>query len=556
MPKEITMTYYLKKFWRINSLAAFLQVITYGIHVSLNLLMMQMFQGIIDRDIRYFLTWLGITGLGWTLYFLVRSLQTKVQYQAVMAMNNQYRHDVAHSLLHKSYGEFHAQDNGTYLAWMTNYTNKVESLAWEPFFQGVGLASQVVWAIIALASLHWSLLVASLFSFVILMVLPKLFEKKLEELGKKTADAQAAATGKLKDLLGGFDVLRFFGLSDRFLRQCDNASREMEQPACHQKTIASYVNSVMGFFIVATQLLVNVFIGILSIQGAILQAAIMGGGNLCGAVSNGLSNLAEIRLSFASAKPYFENVTHGGEEKAATAPQLEPLREHITLEHISFSYDERKPILNDQSFCFQKGGKYALTGPSGCGKSTILKLLLGWLPEYKGIIRFDGLDVREVTPQQLQSQMSYIEQNVFLFNTTIRDNITLGGQFTDQQLECAIKGSALDGDLKNMPLGLDTPVGEEGSNLSGGQKQRVAIARALIYDRSILLVDEGTSALDQKNADIVEQSLLNNPNLTLILVSHHLTSKRKAQFTKVFELEPVISTASYNSSTESKESGE
>lgn len=105
MPKEITMTYYLKKFWRINSLAAFLQVITYGIHVSLNLLMMQMFQGIIDRDIRYFLTWLGITGLGWTLYFLVRSLQTKVQYQAVMAMNNQYRHDVAHSLLHKSYGE-------------------------------------------------------------------------------------------------------------------------------------------------------------------------------------------------------------------------------------------------------------------------------------------------------------------------------------------------------------------------------------------------------------------------------------------------------------------
>lgn len=212
--------------------------------------------------------------------------------------------------------------------------------------------------------------------------------------------------------------------------------------------------------------------------------------------------------------------------------------------------------MNDQSFCFQKGGKYALTGPSGCGKSTILKLLLGWLPEYKGIIRFDGLDVREVTPQQLQSQMSYIEQNVFLFNTTIRDNITLGGQFTDQQLECAIKGSALDGDLKNMPLGLDTPVGEEGSNLSGGQKQRVAIARALIHDRSILLVDEGTSALDQKNADIVEQSLLNNPNLTLILVSHHLTPKRKAQFTKVFELEPVISTASYNSSTESKESGE
>ena len=136
--------------------------------------------------------------------------------------------------------------------------------------------------------------------------------------------------------------------------------------------------------------------------------------------------------------------------------------------------------------------------------------------------------------------MSYIEQDVFLFNTTIRDNITLGEYFTDEQIEQAIKGSALDGDLANMPLGLDAPVGEDGSNLSGGQKQRVAIARALIHNRSILLVDEGTSALDQKNADIVEQSLLNNPDLTLILVSHHLTPERRQQFTKVFELEPVV----------------
>ena len=87
-----------------------------------------------------------------------------------------------------------------------------------------------------------------------------------------------------------------------------------------------------------------------------------------------------------------------------------------------------------------------------------------------------------------------------------------------------------------MPTGLDTVVGEEGSSLSGGQKQRVAIARALIHDRSILLVDEGTSALDQQNADIVEKSLLQNPELTLILVSHHLTEERKGQFTQVFQL--------------------
>ena len=134
------------------------------------------------------------------------------------------------------------------------------------------------------------------------------------------------------------------------------------------------------------------------------------------------------------------------------------------------------------------------------------------------------------TPKQLQRQMSYIEQNVYLFNTTIRENITLGGEFTEEQLQKALRDSALIGDIANMPDGLDTIVGEEGGSLSGGQKQRVAIARALIHRRSILLVDEGTSALDQKNADIVEKSLLANPDLTLILISHHLTDERRSMF--------------------------
>lgn len=106
---------------------------------------------------------------------------------------------------------------------------------------------------------------------------------------------------------------------------------------------------------------------------------------------------------------------------------------------------------------------------------------------------------------------------------------------SDALLE-AVKNSALFSDLENMPNGLDTMVGENGSSLSGGQKQRVAIARALIHGCQILLVDEGTSALDQTNADIVEENLLSNPDLTLILISHHLSEERKRRFTKVYEL--------------------
>ena len=279
----------------------------------------------------------------------------------------------------------------------------------------------------------------------------------------------------------------------------------------------------------------------LAIRGWIRVSVLAGGSNLIAGVTNGLNKLADLRLSMASAKPYFETTTRFFEKPKAQAQgaQLPEMRQEITVENLSFSYDGEKQVLANCSLRFAKGGKYALTGPSGCGKSTVLKLILGWLPDYQGSIRFDGQDARSFTQDQLLGQMSYIAQDVFLFNTTIRDNITLGTPYTDELLERAIRGSALDGDLANMPLGLDTPVGENGSNLSGGQKQRVAIARALIHNRSILLVDEGTSALDQKNADIVEESLLKNPDLTLILVSHHLTPERKAMFTKVYELQPL-----------------
>ena len=129
---------------------------------------------------------------------------------------------------------------------------------------------------------------------------------------------------------------------------------------------------------------------------------------------------------------------------------------------------------------------------------------------------------RDYTPEQLQQKMSYIEQNVFLFNTTIRENITLGEHFTDEQMEKALRDSALAGDLANMPKGLDTPVGEEGNALSGGQKQRVAIARALINKPQIILADEPTGALDSKTSQEVMDLLrqVNGTGMTIICVTH------------------------------------
>jgi len=533
------MAYYLRKHWKINTLVFFLQLLWAALRVMDNVVIMKIFQGVINLDFRSFFSWV-IVSLALSLFgALANGARSWAKAKAIRSMNNRVRCDITATILRKSHQEFHAQQNGEYLSWYTNDVTQIERLAWDSFYGIISVTAQIVFSIIVLASIHWSFLAASIFATALIIGVPSVLRKRVGKLSETCAKEQAQAMSKLKDMLSGIDVLRSFGRMDHLVEENQAASDQLEKPKYKLKYVQSFAGEGISLVSVVCQMLVFTLAGFLSIRGVIIQSAIAGCGNMCSTVYNGLTQVGQLVLAVQASKPYFEKITvHADNRRYKTDSQPVFALNSITVESLNFRYDE-KPVLENVSFQFDKGGKYALTGPSGCGKSTLLKLLLGWLPNYTGTICFNGKDAKDFPAEQLQCQMSYIGQDVFVFNSTIRDNITLGDKFTDESIERAVRNSALDGDLANMPLGLDTPVGENGSNLSGGQKQRVAIARALIHSRSILLVDEGTSALDQKNADIVEQSLLSNPDLTLILVSHHLTPDRKAQFTKVYQLNHV-----------------
>ncbi len=533
-----TMAYYLKKHrWPV--LLGVLPTITaYGIQSGASLVTAQVFQGVFEGDLPGMLRWMLLLMALFFTMLAAGALGEILQARAIRRLNNALRQDMASALLSMTHQEYHKEGTGKYLSQFTNDVNQIETLAWKPFFQIVEMGAMAVFSVLALLTIHWSLVLAALVTTVLMLFVPQLFNKRMEALGSVCSEEQAKATEALKDLLSGWDVLRSFGRERRFSEGSCHASEQIEKPRFRLAYVKGLVNSGAGCVNVICQLLITGLVGLLAIWGYTQAGSLAAGGNLCGQLTNSLGTVAGLLLSFSSSRPFFEKISLPAEDAHRASEGLQPLRDEIAVESLSFQYGER-PILQDLSLEFQKGGKYALTGPSGCGKSTLLKLLLGWLPDYDGAIRFDGKDAKDFTPEQLGRQMSYIEQNVFLFNSTIRDNITLGETFTEAQLEKALRDSALAGDLAAMPEGLDAMVGEEGGNLSGGQKQRVAIARALIHDRSILLVDEGTSALDQKNADIVEQSLLGNPGLTLILVSHHLTAERKGQYTRIYELEPA-----------------
>ena len=533
------MFYYLKKAWFLNLMAVICLIVQNIFKVGVSLALMQSFQKIIERDLQQFLLQLSIMILFWIIVFALSVLQTAFQNHAMRKMDNMLRADIACGILQTSYQALHERNLGESLSQFTNDINEIKQRAWLPFYQLIGTVALVVVSMAALASLHWLLLIMALFTAVLMVLIPKLFERKLNRIAKAFSARQGEALSSFKDLLSGYDVLHFFGKDDRFKNGIHAASDAIETSCCRLNITQSKIFNGISMLNLVFQGLVMALMGWLSIQGLIIQSALLGGNTICGNVYNGLQSIVDLQLSIAASRPYFDKITvHAAGDKPAISA-LPALRQGISVQNVSFCYDEKKTILKDLNARFEKGGKYALTGPSGCGKSTLLKILLGWLPGYEGIVAFDGVDIKRCTPEQIQQQMSYIEQNVFLFNTTIRENITLGGNFTEEEMQKALRDSALLGDLANMPEGLDTFVGEEGSSLSGGQKQRVAIARALIHNRSILLVDEGTSALDQKNADIVEESLLSNPDLTLILISHHLSEERKKQFTHVYELTPA-----------------
>lgn len=531
------MKYYILKHFNINLFAAIIQVLMSGIQVLLNLVIIWSMQALIEKDAKNCLTWMIIDVIGWGVFLLLDALRGYLTSEAIKRMNNDVRKDMAHTLLLKSYEDYHREDSGEYISHFTNDIKQIEDSAWKPFYSCIDSVAQIVFSITALFTMHWSLLVASVIAAAVITFAPRLMGNKMETLGAKTMDEQAKATDSLKNIFMGYDVLRSFGKGLLLLKKTREQSERIEKAKFNLSFKQNLYSDAIAFVSILCQCGVNILIMVLSIKGIIIQSAIMGGGNICASIYNNLGQLGGYKMSFDAAKPLFKNIDHENESKLENKSEkkLPALSSKIEFKNVNFSYGD-KPVLNDLNLIFEAGKKYAIVGASGSGKSTTLKLLLGWLTDYTGEILYDGVNVKDYSSEQLNERMSYIEQNVFLFNTTIKENITLEDDFSEAELTKACDNSALSGDLKKLEDGIDTVVGDQGSNISGGQKQRVAIARALIHNRNILLVDEGTSALDKANAETVENNLLQNKNLTLILISHHLSDERMKLFDKVYSI--------------------
>lgn len=497
---------------------------------------------VIDGDIKGLVITMVINSGLWGIFSIVEYMKDVYQAKTIATMIQCMREDINGNIINKQYQDYVEKDAGEYISWYISDIKEAEIQGFNTFYTAVDLVAKVVIGNIALLMIKVELLIITLVITAIIMFLSKLLDKNVEGKSAQISKSMEKFTNIIKEQLMGFTLLKYFGYTNKFNDEVLKASNDMETGRCEFVNYKSKIELAISGINIIGQFTINIVTFGMCALRILPTEVFFGSGNITGMTSNAIQALAQLRLSFKSAKPYFNKIEEHKPKVnllESKREELEAIKDDIELKNLSFSYGDRD-ILSDLNIKFKIGGKYALVGESGSGKTTILKLLLGQLQNYQGNILFDGKDSKAFDENSFYQQMAYIEQNVFLYNRTIRENITLGGDFTKEQIQDALDKSALSKELYKFDNGLDTMVGDNGNKLSGGQKQRVAIARALIHNRSILLVDEGTSALDKENAEAIEDTLLQGEGLTLILISHHLKEEKKKFFTEIHNLKSAM----------------
>lgn len=380
---------------------------------------------------------------------------------------------------------------------------------------------------------------------VLLFTVPALMGRKLQERQDAYSEQLSVFTAAAKDFLNGYEVIRGYSafrcIFGRYLKvNKETAEKKFASDrlmAVNESfsDILSSLITIVIVFVAAWQMMRG------TVTMGTLLALIQLSGTFVIPVVMILQNFPKIQGIRPVMEHLGEWMEYEEEEAGETIDRPENSgipgqKRGICCSDLTFAYTEKQPVLEHENMLFEAGKKYAVTGRSGCGKSTLIKLLTGYSGDFEGQIYIDGISVKEMTQQEINRRIAVIHQNVFLFDTDIKDNICLGEDYTEEEIQAALKESGIWDYLSGLENGIYTKVGEDGHLLSGGQRQRIAVARALIRKTPVLILDEGTSAIDRETAFEIEKNLLEKKNLTVITITHHMDERLAGQYDAVVRL--------------------
>lgn len=435
----------------------------------------------------------------------------------------QYKDFAFQKLTEKSISSFRAESTAAYLSALTNDAASIEA---DDLSQLLSVITKAVTFFGALAMMLWysPLMTAIAAGVTVLPLIASLLTGgQLQAAEKRVSDQNRDFTAALSDCLGGFSVVKTFRAEKEIFRLFAESNRALEQEKFSRRRLKALVGMIGATTGIIAQLGVFLAGAYLALTGKGLTAgAVILFVNLMNFMIEPVAELPALLAARKAARGLIAKLADALEqdEVQPDGVQIAPLMRQLRLEDVRFSYDGETEILRGVSAVFDAGKAYAIVGASGSGKSTLLNLLTTPGMAYAGKILLDGTELRTVSPESLYETVSVIQQNVFVFNASIRDNVTMFRSFPPEELAQAVRRAQLEALLAER--GEDYLCGESGSGLSGGEKQRISIARSLIKHASVLLADEATAALDAQTAHQVTDDILSLSGVTRIVVTHTL----------------------------------
>ena len=450
---------------------------------------------------------------------------------------SQYKEYVFCELTRKNISAFSGENSSTYISALTNDIQAIEQgYLWNTFsmldslLAFIGAVLLMLWysPLLTLIAMGLSLLP---------LIAAILTGNKVAEEEKKVSDRNEAYTSALRDSLGGFSVIKSFKAEAQMIRIFKENVQELAKAQCGKHKMNILVQMFGAVAGITAQLGVFIFGAYLAMSGkGITAGTTMIFVQLMNYVLSPIGTIPTCIAERKAAEALIEKIANALNANVREESETEhhKLERSIVLKDLSFGYEPEKPVLKNINCTFELGKKYAIVGASGSGKSTMLNLLMASYQNYDGTICYDDTELREINSGNLYEIESIIQQNVFVFNATIKDNITMFRDFPEDQIEEAIRLSGLSALIEEK--GADYLCGENGSGLSGGEKQRISIARSLLKKSQVLLVDEATAALDAETAYQVSGAILGLEEVTSIVVTHSLDEGLLKQYDGIITL--------------------
>ena len=443
-------------------------------------------------------------------------------------------------IMRMSFKQFSRKSKDVYLSNLVNDINTFEESFFVSLLNFLINTGMFILSFIALLFLEPVLAGYMVIASAILYVISHFFSKKTVTLQEEVSMQNEIFTTNINNTFQGLEILKLNRMDDKFLHKSLDGLRKLELRkyifnifAECQKNLINVIGYVISCFLML-YLCLNFDKGMTLTNAAIVfQLGAMMSFNLIEAFP--LWNKVK-----ASSKIY-EKITKDDEEDNDSVDESDnekteefSINQQIEVRDVSFNYGD-KEILHHANFVIEKGKKYLIKGVSGAGKSTLINLLSMTYDNYDGQILADGVDYKKIKERTFHDKVSFIYQNVFLFEDTIRNNITLYKEIPDNLIQKAVEACDLSELVSSQEHGLDQVLKENGKNLSGGQRQRISIARAIAKDSEILFVDEGTSSLNEELGREIEKVFLSLPQ-TVVAISHRYYEGISEQYDYVLEI--------------------